>query len=159
LFYAGLTFVSFTTAMAVMENLVAMGMDKFGWSRRKSVVINLFMLIILCLPSALTRNVWAGINPLVIFGQSFPHIGAFFTFMVMELILPLGSLVYVLFCFSKRGWGWNNFIAEVNTGNEGWKFPTNLRFYVTYIVPLAIFLILVFGLVQRFILFPRGIFI
>jgi len=159
LFYSGLTFVSFTTAMAVMENLVAIGMDKFGWTRKKSTIINLFLLILLCLPSTLTRNVWSGINPIIIFGQTFPHLGVFFTFLVMELVLPIGSLVYVLFCFSKKGWGWNNFIAEVNAGNEGWKFPTSLRFYMTYIVPLAIFLILIFGLVQRFILFPRGIFI
>jgi len=153
LFFSGLTFVSFTTAMAVMENIVAMSMDKFNWTRTKSTVVNLFALIILCLPSALTRNIWSGINPLVVFGQTFPHMGAFFTFMVMEIVLPLGALVYVLFCFSKKGWGWDNFIAEVNTGNEGWKLPTNLRFYLTYIVPLAITFIFIFGMLQRFV-FP-----
>ena len=153
LFYAALVFVSFTTAAAVVEGIITIGMDKFGWSRKKSAIINLFALIILCTPSAFTRNAWSGINPIVLFGQPFPHLGAFFTFLVMEIVLPLGSLIYVLFCMSKKGWGWSNFIAEVNTGNEGWKFPTSLRFYITYIVPLAIAFIFVFGMLQRFV-FP-----
>lgn len=157
LFYAGLTFVSFSTAMAVMENLTAISMDKFGWTRKKSVLINLVLLIVLCMPSALTRNVLAGLSP-VLFGAAgtpffFPHIGAFFTFLVMEIVLPLGALVYVLFCMTKRGWGWESFLAEVNTGSDGWKLPTNLRFYLTYIVPLAIAFIFVFGMLQRFV-FP-----
>ena len=149
LFYLALTFVSFTTAAAVMEGITAIGMDKFGWSRKKSVAINLVLLIVLCLPSALTRNVWAGL----FVPTGFPHLGSFFTFLVMELVLPLGSLIYVLFCMSKKGWGWNNFMAEVNAGNDGWKFPTSLRFYCTYIIPLLVAFILVFGLLQRFV-FP-----
>ncbi|MCL2600966.1 MAG: sodium-dependent transporter, partial [Treponema sp.] len=133
LFYIGLAFVAFSTAVAVMENLVAIGMDKFAWSRKKSTVANLVLLLVLCLPSALTRNVWAGFAPL-----GFPHLGSFFTYLVMEIILPLGSLVYVLFAMSNKGWGWNSFLKEVNTGGEGWKFPTTLRVYVTYVIPVVI---------------------
>jgi NSS family neurotransmitter:Na+ symporter len=153
LFYAALVFVSFTTAAAVVEGIIAIGMDKFGWTRKKSAFINLVVLIILCTPSALTRNVWSGINPIVFFGSTFPHIGAFFTFLVMEIVLPIGSLVYVMFCMSKKGWGWDNFLAEVNTGSEGWKFPTSLRFYMTYVIPIMITFIFVFGMLQRFV-FP-----
>ena len=152
LFYVGLAFVAFSTAAAVMENLTAIGMDKFGWSRRKSALINLVLLIVLCTPSAFTRNIWAGFAP-----PMFPHLGAFFTYLTMELALPIGALIYVLFATSKKGWGWNKFIAEANTGNEGWKFPVSLRVYMTYIVPIAIIFILVFGQVQRWILTPRGI--
>jgi len=154
LFYVGLAFVAFSTAVAVMENLTAIGMDKFGWSRKKSTFVNMFLLIILCLPSALTRNVWAGFTP-----PGFPHLGSFFTYILMEIVLPLGSLVYVLFITNKRGWGWDRFLAEVNTGDEGWKFPTALRVYVSYVVPLAIAFIFIFGQLQRWVLTPRGIFL
>ncbi|MDR0511981.1 MAG: sodium-dependent transporter [Treponema sp.] len=155
IFYAGLTFVAFSTALAVMENITAIGMDKFGWSRAKSAGINMGLLILLCLPSALTRNIMAG----VLVPPGFPHIGAFFTYLVMEIILPIGSLLYVLFCMSKKGWGWNNFIAEANSGNEGWLFPTSLRFYMTYIVPIVIIFIFIFGQLQRWVLSPLGILI
>ena len=150
LFYAGLTFVAFSTALAVMENLTAIGMDKFGWTRAKSAGVNMGVLILLCLPSALTRNIMAG----VLVPPGFPHLGAFFTYLVMEIALPLGSLFYVLFCMSKKGWGWDNFIAEANAGNEGWKFPTSMRFYMTYIVPTVIIFIFIFGQLQRWV-FPR----
>jgi len=152
LFYIGLAFVAFSTAVAVMENLTAIGMDKFGWSRRKSVTVNLVALLVLCLPSALTRNVLAGVAP-----PGFPHLGSFFTYLVMEIVLPLGSLVYVLFVTRKRGWGYDKFLAEVNTGGQGWKFPANLRFYITYVIPVVIAFIFVFGQVQRWVLTPRGI--
>jgi len=150
LFYAGLTFVAFSTALAVMENITAIGMDKFGWSRSRSAGINMGLLILLCLPSALTRNVMAG----VLVPPGFPHIGAFFTYLVMEIALPIGSLCYVLFAMSKKGWGWYNFIAEANAGSEGWKFPVSLRFYMTYIVPSVIIFIFIFGQLQRWV-FPR----
>ena len=149
MFYAGLTFVAFSTALAVMENITAIGMDKFGWSRAKSAGINMGLLILLCLPSALTRNVWAGFVP-----PGFPHLGAFFTYLVMEIALPIGALSYVLFCMSKKGWGWDNFIAEANAGSEGWKFPVGLRFYMTYIIPAVIIFIFIFGQLQRWV-FPR----
>ena len=147
LFYVGLCFVAFSTAVAVMENLTAISMDKFGWSRKKSSLINFVLLIIICTPSAFTRNIWLGFAPL-----GFPHLGAFFTWLAMEIILPVGALLYVLYCTSKKGWGWDNFFKEVNTGTEGWAFPASLRFYMTFIMPTVIAFILVFGQVQRWIL-------
>jgi len=151
-FYVGLAFVAFSTAVAIMENVTAIGMDKFGWSRRKSSIINFFVLILLCTPSAFTRNIWAGFTV-----PTFPHLGAFFTFLAMEILLPIGALIYVLYCTSKKGWRWDNFFKEVNTGQEGWKFPAFLRFYMTYIMPAVIIFVLVFGQVQRWILTPQGI--
>ena len=147
MFYAGLLFVSFSTAIAVMENLVAICMDKWNISRKKSVAINFVVLAVLCMPAAFGRNIWSGLAV-----PGFPHIGSFFTFLVMENVLPIGSLIYVLFCMTKKGWGWDNFIAEANAGREGWAFPTSLRFYMTYILPLSIIFIFIFGFVQRFLL-------
>ncbi|MCL1996124.1 MAG: sodium-dependent transporter [Defluviitaleaceae bacterium] len=147
MFYTGLLFVSFSTGVAVMENLVAICMDKWNLSRKKSVIINFGILALLCMPAAFGRNIWSAVTV-----PGFPHMGSFFTFLVMENVLPIGSLIYVLFCMTKKGWGWDNFIAEANTGKEGWAFPTSLRFYMTYILPLGIIFIFIFGFVQRFIL-------
>jgi NSS family neurotransmitter:Na+ symporter len=77
----------------------------------------------------------------------------------MELLLPIGSLLYVVYCTSKKGWGFTNFIREANLGEDGWTFPTSLRFYMTYVLPIVIILILVFGQVQRWILVPMEILI
>ena len=154
LFYVGLAFVAFSTAAAVMENLTTLGMDKFGWSRGKSALVNFILLIILCTPSAFTRNIWAASGPIL--GQ-FPHLGSFFTFIAMELILPIGCLLYVLYCTSKKGWGWTNFLKEANTGTEGWIFPATLRFYMTYVMPIVIIFIFVFGQLQRWVFGPMGI--
>jgi len=111
-------------------------------------------LIILCTPSAFTRNIWAASGPIL--GQ-FPHLGSFFTFIAMELILPIGCLLYVLYCTSKKGWGWTNFLKEANTGTEGWIFPATLRFYMTYVMPIVIIFIFVFGQLQRWVFGPMGI--
>jgi NSS family neurotransmitter:Na+ symporter len=154
LFYVGLAFVAFSTAAAVMENITAIGMDKFGWSRQKSALVNFVVLLVLCTPSAFTRNIWAGFVP-----PTFPHLGAFFTFLTMEIALPIGALLYVLYCTSSRGWGWDNFIKEANEGTEGWTFPLSLRFYMTYVMPAIIIFIFIFGQVQRWILGPMGILI
>ena len=144
LFFIALAFVAFSTAVAIIENLVAIGMDKFGWSRKKSSLINLFLLIILCTPSAFARNIWS-VHTI----PGFPHLGAFFTFLAMEIILPIGALLYILYCTNKKGWGWTNFFKEINTGSKGWTFPASLRFYMTYIMPLAIIFIFIFGQIQR----------
>ena len=154
LFYIGLAFVAFSTAAAVMENLTAIGMDKFGWTRARSAWVNFILLLILCTPSAFTRNIWFGFSP-----GPFPHLGAFFTFLAMEILLPVGAFLYVLFCTSKRGWGWKNFFEEANAGKEGWAFPQTLRFYMTFILPTIIVIVFIFGQVQRWVLTPRGILI
>ncbi|MCL1925301.1 MAG: sodium-dependent transporter [Defluviitaleaceae bacterium] len=149
LFYTGLLFVSFSTAVAIVENIIAIGMDKFGLSRKKSVLLNGVILSILIIPGALGRNIWSSITV-----PGFPHLGSFFTFLVMELIMPIGALIYVLFITQKRGFGFKNFLKEVNTGSEGWEVPAakSVSFYLTYVVPIVMIFILVFGLLQRFVL-------
>jgi len=146
MFYIGLAFVSFSTAVAVYENIVAISMDKFGWTRRKSTLVNVVVISVLCMPAALGTNLWSHIQP---FG--FANFSALFSFIVSDNLLPIGSIIYVVFCCSRRGWGFNNFLAEINTG-DGIKFPTALRFYITYIIPPAIFFIFIFGHINRFLL-------
>ena len=145
-FYIGLFFVAFSTGAAVCESIITMSMDKFGWVRKKSAIINLMAVCLLCMPAVLGWSVWSHIRPLGV-----GNFGAFFTFLVMENILPLGALVYLLFCMTKKGWGYENFMAEVNAG-DGIKFPQSLRFYMTYVIPIAIIFIFVFGHINRWIL-------
>ncbi|MCL1936632.1 MAG: sodium-dependent transporter [Defluviitaleaceae bacterium] len=145
IFYTGLMFVAISTAIAVIENIVAIGVDKLGFSRKKSIIINFVLMCILILPASFGRNIWSSFNV-----TGFPHIGSFFTFIVMEIILPLGSLIYVLFCTSKRGFGWKKFKEEVNTGVDGWEISESFKFYLSWIVPIAMIFIFGFGMLQRF---------
>lgn len=151
LFYAGLFFVSFSTAAAVIENIVTICMDKFGLSRKRSCLYNLIFLCIICLPSAFGRNIWSGGIFPIMSAPPIGHIGAFFTYIVMDIILPVGAIVYLVFCFSKKGWGAQNFLAEANAGS-GLKFPLAIIFYCKYIVPIAISFIFIFGVITRWFL-------
>ena len=146
LFYLGLTFVSASTAFAVFENLVAILMDKLGWSRKKSTLVNVILISFLIMPASFGTNIWRFSAPL--FGQ-FPNFSAMWSFIVSDIILPLGSLVYITFAATKKGWGWDHFIAEVNTG-EGLKMPAGFRFYFTYIIPVAIAFVFILGIIGRF---------
>jgi len=145
MFFLFITFAAFTTVIAVFENLVACLMDMLGWSRMKASLINIPIVILGGLPVALGFNVWENVN----FGMPGWVFLDLYDFILSNNILPLGSLVYVLFCMIKKGWGWDGFIAEVNTGN-GLRFPTNIRWYFTYIVPAAIILIFVMGYINMF---------
>lgn len=138
LFFLFMSFAALTTVFAVFENIFAYTMDLFGWDRKKSIVINGILLFVLSLPCALGFNVWKDI---LIFGMD---IQTFEDFVVSNNLLPLGSLVYLLFCTSKKGWGWDNFIREADSG-EGLKFPKCLRGYATYILPIIILYILIQG--------------
>lgn len=146
LLYLCFFFVAMTTLFTIYENIIAMLMDKLGWSRKKSATINLIAMMLLCMPAALSFNIWNHIRVL-----DNLTISGFFTFLVSDNIIPLGAFFYILFCVHKNGWGWENFVAEANTGT-GFKIPVNLRFYVTYVVPGAIMFVYVFGLISRFIL-------
>ena len=150
MFYIGLAAVSFSTAIAVCENVVSICIDRFGWGRKKSVLINMLFIITLCLPAALGFNVLAHIT---IPGGNLPNftISGFWTYLVMENILPLGAIVYLGFATRKNGWGWNNFLAEVNSGS-GQKLSSAMRLYMTYVVPLAILFIFAFGHINRWVL-------
>ena len=146
LFFLFMSFAALSTVIAVFENIVAFPMDKLGWSRRKSVIINFFLIIILSTPAALGMNVWSGVH----FGK-IASIDALEDFLVSQNLLPLGSLIFLLFCTWKKGWGWDKFVAETDEGN-GLKFPKYkaVRFYLKYIAPLIIAVVFVAGYIDIF---------
>lgn len=138
LFFLFMTFAAFSTILAVFENIISCGMDLFHWSRKKSCLINLVAIILLSLPCVFGYNLWSAIQPL---GEG-STILDLEDFLVSNVILPIGSLCYLLFCVTRFGWGFDKYFKEANTG-EGLKLPRWIRVYVTYILPvLLIFLIL-----------------
>ena len=145
LFFVFMSFAALSTVIAVFENIIAFGMDLWGWSRKKAVIVNFFAILILSVPCVLGFNVWSGFAP---FGGT-STIQDLEDFLVTNTILPLGSLVYLLFCTTRYGWGWKNFIAEADTG-EGLKFPKWVRGYITYVLPLIVLFILVMGYIDKF---------
>ena len=145
LFFLFLSFAAFTTLVAVFENIISYGIDLFGWSRKKAVIINLVGIPLLSLPAILGFNVLSGFMP---FGAG-SNIMDLEDFIVSNNILPLGSVVYVMFCVSKYGWGWDNFIKEVNTG-KGLKFPGGIRFYMLVVIPVVIVVIYLKGYYDKF---------
>jgi NSS family neurotransmitter:Na+ symporter len=147
LFFLFMSFAALSTVLAVFENIIAFAMDATGCSRLKSTLINFFVMIVLSLPCALGFSVLSGIQPM----GAGSRILDLEDFILSNNLLPLGALVYLLFCVSKRGWGWDNFIKEVDTG-EGVKFPAKLRFYFTWGLPLIILAIFVFGYIEKFFL-------
>lgn len=145
LFFLFLAFAALTTIIAVFESIVAFAMDVLGWSRQKSVIVNLIALCVLSVPAVLGFSVWAGFQP-VGPGSNFFDLE---DFIVSSNLLPLGSVIYILFCTTINGWGWKNFLAEANTG-KGMKFSGKLRFYMTYILPVIIIAIYVKGYYDKF---------
>ena len=139
LFFVFMSFAALSTIIAVFENLIAFMMDEKGWSRGKSVAFNGVLLVVLSLPCALGFNIWSGIT--------IPGIGdiqSIEDFILSNNILPIGSLVVLLFCVTKKGWGWDNFIKEADTG-IGAKFPKWTRGYMTYVMPVLIVFVLIMG--------------
>ena len=133
LFFIFMTFAAFSTILAVFENIISCGMDLFGWSRKKSCIVNLAALITLSLPCVFGYNIWSAIQPL---GEG-STILDLEDFIVSNVLLPIGSLVYLLFCVTRFGWGFENYLKETNTG-EGMKMPKGIRIYVTYILPILL---------------------
>ena len=138
LFFIFLFFAAVSTVIAVFENILAFCMDKWGWSRRKAAGVNLVGILVLSMPCILGYSVWADFRPLGM------DISSLEDFIVSNNLLPLGSLLYVLFCTRRSGWGWDNFLAEANTG-DGIRFPKWVRPYITWVLPLIILFILVMG--------------
>lgn len=138
LFFLFMSFAAFSTIIAVFENILSFAMDLTGCSRKKAVVINLIAIIVLSLPCVLGFNVLSGLK---LPGGS---VLDFEDFLVSNNLLPLGSLIYLLFCTSRYGWDFRNFMKEANTG-EGIKFPSWARFYVSYILPVIVLLIFFMG--------------
>ena len=139
LFFIFMFFAALTTIIAVFENIIAFGMD-MGLSRQKAVAVNAVLVPLLSLPCALGFNVLSFLQPL---GEG-KTIQDLEDFIVSSNLLPLGSICYLMFCTSRYGWGWDNFIAEANTG-EGWRFPKGVRFYVTWILPIIVFVVFIQG--------------
>ena len=139
LFFVFMSFAALSTVIAVFEGILRFSMDEWGWSRRRAVTVNLIAIPLLSLPCALGFNVLSDVV--------MPGVGDIQTvedFLVSSNIMPLGSLVYVLFCVSRRGWGWKRFLAEANEG-EGLKFPRWLRPWMRFGVPVLVVIILVMG--------------
>ena len=140
LFFLFMTFASFSTVIAVFENLQANSMDNFGWSRKKAALINGVFILLASFPCVLGFNLWSGVQV--------PGIGdiqTFEDFLVSNLLLPLGSLVYLLFCVTKWGWGFEGYLAEANTG-KGLRMPRQLKIYFRFFLPVLILVILIQGL-------------
>ncbi|MBQ8536679.1 MAG: sodium-dependent transporter [Clostridia bacterium] len=142
LFFLFMTFASFTTVIAVFENLMAHCIDTFGWSRKKATWLNLIIVLAASLPCVLGYNVWKDLK--LIKGMNVLDTE---DFIVSNLLLPMGALVYLLFCVSKWGWGYENYLAQANTG-KGMKLPKSKWFknYLRFVIPILIVIILVQGL-------------
>ena len=145
LFFVFMSFAAFSTILAVFENIISCGMELTGWSRKKSSFVNAIAIILLSIPCVLGYNLWSW-DGFAVFGGA---VLDFEDFLVSNLFLPLGSLVYLLFCTSRYGWGWKNFTAEANTG-KGLKMQNWMRGYITYILPLIVLFIFFFGLYDKF---------
>ena len=145
LFFVFMAFAAFSTVLAVFENIMSCCMDLTGWSRKKTAAINIVLMILLSLPCVFGFNVWSGFQP---FGPG-SNVLDLEDFLVSNLWLPLGSLVYLLFCTSRYGWGWKNFQNEANDGG-GIKVRDGIRFYVSYILPLIVLVIFVLGIKDKF---------
>ncbi len=145
LFFIFMSFAAMSTIIAVFENIISYAIDLWNWPRKKAVLVNIVLIIVLSVPCVLGFNVWSGFQPLGA-GSNLMDLE---DFIVSNNLLPLGSLVYLLFCVSRYGWGWNNFLAEANEG-EGMKFPKWIRVYVTYILPMIVLFIFVQGYIGKF---------
>ena len=141
LFFLFMTFASFSTVIAVFENLQANSIDNFGWSRKKATVVNCVFILIASFPCVLGFNVWSDLQ--LIGGRGVLDSE---DFLVSNLLLPLGSLVYLLFCVSKWGWGYDKYLEEANAG-QGVKMPRGLKPYFQYVLPVLILVILIQGLI------------
>ena len=145
LFFLFMTFAALSTIIAVFENTVSFMIDLKGWSRKKSVIFNGILITVLSIPCVLGFNVWSGFAP---FGGT-STIQDLEDFIVSSNLLPLGSLAYLLFCVSKHGWGWENFIKEVDAG-KGIKFPKWAKGYLKYVLPIIVIIIFVIGYYSKF---------
>ena len=145
LFFLFMSFAALSTVFAVFENIICCVMELKNWSRKKSSLVNFIFLALLSIPCVLGFNLikWDALN---IFGGTILDLE---DFIVSNILLPLGALVYLLFCVTKYGWGWNNFKAEANTG-KGIKVKNWMRVYLAYILPFIIIFIFGFGIYDKF---------
>lgn len=145
LFFLFLSFAALSTVIAVFENIISFAIDLWGWERKKAVAVNIVAIILLSLPCILGFNVLSGIHPL---GPE-SNIMDLEDFLVSNNLLPLGCLVYLAFCTTRNGWGWENFIREANSG-KGMGFPGKLKWYMTFVLPFIVVVIYLKGYYDMF---------
>lgn len=141
LFFLFMTFASFSTVIAVFENIMSFSIDMFGWSRNKAALVNGVIILVASLPCVFGYNVWSSLH--LIGGRDVLDSE---DFIVSNLLLPIGSLVYLLFCVTKWGWGFDKYLEEANTG-KGLKISRKLRLYFQFVLPILILFILIRGLI------------
>ena len=141
LFFLFMTFACFSTIIAVFENIISFCIDMFKISRTKSVIINAVIILIASLPCVFGFNIWSGFE---LFGQNVLGIE---DFLVSNILLPVGSLIYLLFCVTKFGWGFDNYLTECNTG-KGMKFARFLKPYFQFVLPILVLIVLVQGFIK-----------
>lgn len=141
LFFLFMTFASFSTVIAVFENIMSFCMDMFGWSRNKAAAVNGIIILVASMPCVLGYNIWKNLH--LIGGRDVLDSE---DFIVSSLLLPIGSLVYLMFCVTKWGWGFDKYIDETNTG-KGIKICKKLKLYFQFILPILIIFILIQGLI------------
>ena len=144
LFFVFMSFAAFSTVLGVFENIVSCTMDLSGWSRKKACLFNGILMLLLSMPCVLGFNVLSKFQPLG------PGTGVLDLedFVVSNLLLPLGSLIFIFFCTSRYGWGWKNFTKEANAG-KGLKVQRWMRGYMCYVLPVLVTVILVLGLIRH----------
>ena len=142
LFFLFMTFASLSTVMAVFENILSCCMDKWGWSRAKACIVNFVGVLVLSMPCVLGFNLWSDFQPLGP-GSAVLDLEDFF---VSNIMLPLGSLIILLFCTHKFGWGFNNYMAEANAG-KGIKVPKILKVYFKWVLPVILIIMFVHGII------------
>ena len=146
LFFLFMSFASISTVIAVFQNIISFATDLTGCTVKKAVAVNIIAIILLSLPCVLGFNVWSGFMPL----GAGSNIQDLEDFIVSNNLLPIGSLIYLLFCTSRYGWGYDKFLEEANAGT-GLKFPKGVKFYVSYILPLIILGIFIQGFWVKFV--------
>jgi NSS family neurotransmitter:Na+ symporter len=145
LFFLFMVFAAFSTVIAVFENIISCNMDLFGWSSKQACAINFVLMLILALPCALGSNLLSWFQP---FGEGSAVLDLE-DFVVSNLLLPIGSLLFILFCTTRYGWGWKNFVAEANEG-KGLKVANWMRKYMAYVLPVIIIVLFVVGIYNFF---------
>lgn len=142
LFFVFMFFAALSTVLAVFENIISCNIDLFGWSRKKTCLINAVLMFVLSLPCVLGFNVLSGVQPMGD-GSTLMDLE---DFLVSNLLLPLGSLIFILFCVTRYGWGWKQFMAEANEG-RGLKVANWMRGFMTFVLPIIVLAIFIIGIV------------
>ena len=141
LFFVFMTFASFSTIIAVFQNILACLQESFGWSLKRACAVGTVFILLASVPCILGFNLWSGVQPM---GPGSTVLDAE-DFLVSNLLLPIGSLIYLLFCVTRWGWGFDNYLTEANTG-KGLRLPRWFKPYFSVVLPLLIVFILVQGL-------------